>query len=207
MTRQQFEYARQAYFLNEREILGIDRQQYLIRLKDIRRHYRVFHMVQSDPGTGFIGLDKRTDVKRNMLVLQRLDRLRMNDAGPEISQFGGVAIRNMRQLTGIGKILGIGIQHARHVFPYRHLARVYAMRQDGGRIIGALPPQRRRMTLVIPTYKALGQHPFSLLQQWQYLRAYLPNRRFPQDTGLAITAVGPDQRRRVYQFDRQSLLL
>ena len=109
VSLQQGEDRREFLFEHEGKVPRTDRQQYLILLQDQnrnldRRRHTANHRAR------FSLVPERPHVERDVLVLQRFDRLGMDDLCPAVSQLDGVQVVQFRDLHRIGENLRVGIQ-------------------------------------------------------------------------------------------------
>ena len=141
-TLQQREDRGELLFQHEGEIPRPDGQQHLVLLEDQDRNVdRGRHA--SDHRAGFALVAEGPHVKRNILVLKRLDRLRMDDLRAAVSQFDGVEVVQLGDLHGIGKRFRVGVHHAVHILPHRHRLGVENVGHHGRRVVRAFAPQGR----------------------------------------------------------------
>ena len=141
-TLQQREDRGELLFQHEGEIPRPDGQQHLVLLEDQDRNVdRGRHA--SDHRAGFALVAEGPHVKRNILVLERLDRLRMDDLRAAVSQFDGVEVVQLGDLHGIGKRFRVGVHHAVHILPHRHRLGVENVGHHGRRVVRAFAPQGR----------------------------------------------------------------
>ena len=82
---------------------------------------------------------ERSHRERDVFLLQRLQRTRMDDAGSEVAQLDGFAIADVRQQHGVWKAIGIGVEHPGNVLPDRtrsassRYAKMAALKSDPSR--------------------------------------------------------------------------
>ena len=79
----------------------------------------------------------------------------MDDLRAAVCQFDGIEVVQLGNLLGVGENLGVGVQHAVHIFPHRHRLGVEDVRHHGRRVVRAFAAERRGRPVRCPADKAL----------------------------------------------------
>ena len=112
----------------------------------------------------------------------------MNHLRTAVSQFDRIEIRELRNVNRIAEKPRIGVQYPLDIFPDRYAVGTEDIACHRGRIIRALPPERRRTAAGRRTDKSLRDK--DLLGKRINRLAQQKRRTVDIDIGLAVTAVG-----------------
>src|SRR5690606_36503732 len=145
----------QVIFHNKGKIVGKDGNQYLVYLEDKGGHRKRIGCL-IDGSTFLLNVDKGTYLKRDALVFERLDGLRMNDIGSVITQLNGIEVGKLRNELRVGEPFRIGIQYAGYIFPDGNRFRIQAGSENCRRIVGSVTSERRGKVFGGPSDKSLG---------------------------------------------------
>ena len=140
-------------------------------------------------------MKKRLDIQRNVLVLQRLDGLRVDHTGPVIGQLDGLAVGNPLQFDRIRKNLRVGIEQTLHILPDGDALRMQRMGENGRAVIRTFAPQGDGELLGRAGNETLRQQQTVKSVGIMILQMFLDMalRFHPINLTLTIMVVGPHQ--------------
>src|SRR5450432_3238262 len=131
--------------------------QYLVFLQNEDRRQALYAFFMDDR-SGQGGIEKTFYIKRNALVLQRLDGFWMDHLRTVIGHFDHLVITQLTDEPGFRELFGIGIHDPFHVLPDGLALRIQQISKYGCRVIAALSPQSSTLIFRSGPYKALGDH-------------------------------------------------
>jgi hypothetical protein len=142
------------------------------------------------PGARRVG--ERADVERDVLLLERLQRARVDDARAEVAELDGFAVADVRQQLRVGETLRVGVEHPGHVLPDRHALRVQQVGEDGRAEVRAFASQRRGHALGAAADEPLRHQALRTPEHAGPRRRRRRLRGRPVDPRAAMGVVGPD---------------
>ena len=139
-----------------------------------------------------------------MFVLQRTNRLRVDNLRTRIAQFDCILVTKRRDEYRFGFNTGVGIENAGYVFPNSDRLCIEVISQESCRVVRALASKRGTFAIRRATDETLRNH---------YLRTVSPTPACPYDsaTGLVIhfgftpCIVRSEQLGHIPPFNRQAL--
>ena len=172
---------------NERKVTRTHRNQHLIVLDDQDRHIDSTRRA-ADHRTRLAAVAKGTHVERDILVLQRLDRLGVNDRRTAIRQLDSVQVAHLLNVARIGEDSRVGIEHAVYIFPHRHTLRIKNISHTRSRIVRALATESRGLARRRRADKSLTNKELRTLAR--HCLSQRRGRGFEVDTCILVALVG-----------------